>query len=218
MGNGRGSGRQGALVIIPVKPLPAAKSRLRLSWRALTDDLVLAMATDVATAAVAAPAVGEVIVVTDDPRARVALTLTGATVIGDEPQAGLNEALRWGASASAAPGQPVLAVLADLPCATAADLDALARQAALGSCFVPDAAGTGSTCLAAPVPGELHPAFGPDSRLRHAISGATELNAAGWRRLRRDVDTDDDLSDARRIGLGPATSAWLAVRRKPGAS
>lgn len=217
IGNGSEAGGQGALVILPMKPLPTAKSRLRGSWGGLTDDLVLAMATDVVAAALGAPAVGTVLVVTDDPRAATALATDGATILEDEPRAGLNEALRWGASRFAGSGRVVVAAMADLPCATADDFDALARRAAHGRCFVPDNSGTGTTCLAAPAPQQLQPAFGAGSSALHATGGATELNSAQWRRLRRDVDTDDDLSEAQRIGLGHATQAWLTARRKPGA-
>jgi 2-phospho-L-lactate guanylyltransferase len=53
-------------VIVPVKELHAAKSRLNRPDRA---DIALAMARDTVRAAAAATAVAEVVVVTDDPRA-----------------------------------------------------------------------------------------------------------------------------------------------------
>lgn len=217
MGHTGGTRAARALVVIPVKPLTAAKSRLRNSLGGHTEGLVLAMAQDVVAAAVAAPAVGLVLVVSDDPEGGSTLIEAGAVVVPDHPGQGLNSALRFGAEHGAGDQSAVVAVMADLPCVTAADLDALARLATTGRCFVPDAAGTGTTCLGGPTAAGLMPAFGADSRDRHAKSGATELSSARWHRLRRDVDTDEDLQDARRIGVGPATAAWLAARRKSGA-
>ncbi len=56
----------------------------------------------------------------------------------------------------------------------------------------------------------FRPAFGPDSRFRHAGNGAAELLLPGIAGLRRDVDTGEDLRAAARLGLGPRTSAVAA--------
>ncbi len=68
-----------------------------------------------------------------------------------------------------------------------------------------DAAGTGTTVLAAAAGHRLAPRYGPGSRDGHAASGAVEVD--GDLRLRRDVDTPDDLRDALALGVGPRTAA-----------
>jgi 2-phospho-L-lactate guanylyltransferase len=55
----------------------------------------------------------------------------------------------------------------------------------------------------------LDPRFGPGSAAAHAASGARPLHG-DWPTLRRDVDTDADLADAARLGLGPRTARLLA--------
>lgn len=76
--------------------------------------------------------------------------------------------------------------------------------------YVPDAAGTGTSLLAAAGGAELQPRFGPDSAAAHAASGAVRLDGS-WPSLRRDVDTPADLAAAARIGLGRYTSALIGT-------
>ena len=61
---------------------------------------------------------------------------------------------------------------------------------------------------------ELDPHFGRDSARAHAGSGASAL-AGDWPRLRRDVDTSQDLVRATELGIGPHTRAVLANREVP---
>ena len=61
--------------VIPVKRLSAAKSRLRGAVPAARHaDLALAMVRDTVTSVLAGAAVAELLVVTDDPEAAVAVT------------------------------------------------------------------------------------------------------------------------------------------------
>src|ERR1022692_2563145 len=78
-------------LVIPVKVLARAKSRLAAHAGASRSALALAMA------AVACPAVCAVVVVTDDAEAASALGALGAVVVADEPEGGLNPALTHGA-------------------------------------------------------------------------------------------------------------------------
>jgi 2-phospho-L-lactate guanylyltransferase len=48
--------------------------------------------------------------------------------------------------------------------------------------------------------------FGVDSAGRHRDSGAVEL-VGTWPGLRCDIDTPDDLAEARTLGVGAATAA-----------
>jgi 2-phospho-L-lactate/phosphoenolpyruvate guanylyltransferase len=197
-------------VVVPVKLLALAKSRL--SGLADTDRraMALAMAADTVTAAVACPPVGTVIVVSDDPDVRNVTEAAGATVIADLPGAGLNEALTAGAEHAAASwaGRGLAALTADLPALSPAEL-AVALTAAFGinQAFVADAAGSGTTLYTAMPGAPFLPRFGPRSRQRHRDAGAVELEIPGIPGLRRDVDTLSDLCDAARIGLGARTRA-----------
>ena len=199
-------------VVVPAKRLAVAKTRLR----PLTDgvdgghpELVLALLADTVAAITACPAVGDVVVVTDDPRAAAVVTGLGARTVGDVPDRGLNAALVHGAG-TAGTG-PVAAVSSDLPALRPGELaGALAeadRLAAAGvaRCFTADAAGTGTTLLAAAT-GDLDPHFGPGSAAAHEASGAERLPAR-WPGLARDVDTPADLRAAALLGLGRATGA-----------
>lgn len=192
-------------VVVPVKRLAVAKSRLALP-AALRRDLALAMALDTVAAAAAAKPVGEVVVVTDEDPAP--FDRLGATVVADAPAAGLNPALRHAAARSAGPG--VAALAADLPALLADDLDSALESVPPGRCLVvPDAAGAGTTLLAAHrVP--LQPVFGPGSFAAHVALGAVPLVAAAPS-LRRDVDSVADLVAAVDLGAGPHTLTTLAL-------
>ncbi len=197
-------------LVIPVKVLALAKSRLTGPAGPRRAELALAMAADTVAAAAACAAVDAVIVVTDDAAAAAELSGLGALVLPDEPGDGLNPALAFGAAYSGErwPGRGRAAMAADLPALDAAELGrALARAAGAGQAFVADAAGTGTTLYTARPGAAFCPRFGPGSQAAHLAAGAVELTMPGLDGLRRDVDTLADLRDAARIGLGPRTSA-----------
>ncbi|MGY1711044.1 2-phospho-L-lactate guanylyltransferase [Geodermatophilus sp. SYSU D00758] len=200
-------------VVVPAKRLARAKTRLAPLTDALGDrtgrahaDVVLALLADTVAAALAATAVGAVLVVTDDPAAADVATRLGARTVPDEPDAGLNPALAHGARASGA--RAVAALSSDLPALRAAELTAaLAAAEAAPRCFVADAPGTGTTLLTAR-DAPLAPAFGGDSATRHRAGGARELSG-DWPGLARDVDTPADLEQALALGVGRHTAALL---------
>jgi 2-phospho-L-lactate/phosphoenolpyruvate guanylyltransferase len=195
-------------LLVPVKHLERAKTRLRLPERARAD-LALAMACDTVSAALAVPGVGEVVVITDDARAGAAVAALGARVVADSPNAGLNPALIHGASLAAFPR--VAAISSDLPSLRAADLaDVLRLAAEHRTAVVGDAAGTGTTLLAARAASDLAPAFGVGSRDAHVTAGAIDLTADAGPSLRHDVDTLEGLGMAIGLGVGPATTRVLA--------
>ncbi len=195
-------------VVMPVKRLPAAKSRLRGALPGVPhEELALALAADTLRAARACPAVAGVLVVTDDARVRAAAGAAGARVAAD-PGAGLNAAFRHGA-AVAGPRAAVAGLTADLPALRPAELAAALRATQGVRGFVADAPGGGTVLLAAPAGVPLAPLFGPGSAAAHAASGALPL-AGDWPSLRRDVDTPADLAAAAGLGLGPRTAALLA--------
>jgi 2-phospho-L-lactate guanylyltransferase len=192
-------------VLVPVKDLGSAKSRLRGALPGVPHaDLVLALVLDTLAAALACPAVAGVLVVSSDEAIASAARDVGAKVVPDAPAAGLNAALAHGAAVT---GRGPLAALAgDLPALRGTDLAATLRAVTVRG-YVRDAAGTGTTLLAAPPGVPLDPRFGPGSAGAHAASGAVALPAAAS--LRRDVDTAADLAAATLLGLGARTAGLL---------
>src|SRR4051794_37985956 len=116
------------MLVVPVKPLSRAKSRLSGPAGPHRGELALAVAIDTVSAALRCSRVRGVLVVTDDPIAAPELAALGAHIVPDEPDSGLNPALVYGAS-RAAPGGAVGALSADLPALRPAELD-LALEAA----------------------------------------------------------------------------------------
>ncbi|MGW2475947.1 2-phospho-L-lactate guanylyltransferase [Streptomyces sp. NPDC001665] len=202
-------------LVVPLKPLARAKSRLAsASGALLRPRFALAFARDTVAAALSCPDVADVVVVTDDAAAGAALAALGALVVPDAPGAGLNAALAHGerTARSARPGAPLAALNADLPALRPAELSrVLEFSAAFPRAFVPDAAGIGTTFLSAAPGVELRPAFGGPSRVRHLASGAVEITLPGIDSVRRDVDTGEDLRVALDLGVGPFTAGrWAA--------
>lgn len=200
-------------VIVPVKRLDNAKTRLdlRVDLRA---DLALAMACDTVAAAVAAESVAEVIVVTDDLRAREVLAPLGegrrgnVRVVRDEPDAGLNAALAHGARQAGE--QQVVAISSDLAALRTAELSAvLAEAQRYDSAVVADLPGRGTTLLAATSRERFLPAYGAESFAAHVAAGAIDITAIAGASVRRDVDTLDGLREAIVLGVGAATLAAL---------
>ncbi|MFB7913111.1 2-phospho-L-lactate guanylyltransferase [Streptomyces sp. NPDC056061] len=202
-------------LVVPLKPLVRAKSRLApTTGDALRPRLALAFAEDTVAAALVCPAVRDVVVVTDDPRAGAALAALGARIVPDEPDRGLNAALAHGARTVRArrPGAALAALNADLPALRPAELArTLEFSATFPRTFVTDATGIGTTFLSAAPEVELRPLFGGRSRTRHLDSGAVEITLPGIDSVRQDVDTGEDLRAALALGVGPHTARrWSA--------
>jgi 2-phospho-L-lactate guanylyltransferase len=209
-------------LVVPVKPLTAAKSRLRGAADGGVGDagahirLALALAHDTVAAVLASTGVRRLLVVSSDPAVSAQFGALGVEVVPDGPLGGLNRAYAHGAALLRArdPGCAVGALQADLPALRPSELDA-AVEAALhlgGRAFSPDADGTGTTFLLAAPGHDLDPRFGPDSARLHEKSGARPLEG-GWPGLRRDVDTPADLDLAVALGVGEHTRAVLAPAR-----
>jgi 2-phospho-L-lactate guanylyltransferase len=194
-------------VLVPVKDLGSAKSRLRGALPGVPHpELVLALVRDTLSAALACPATAAVLVVTPDATVAATARAAGAGVIPDAPAAGLNAALAYGAAAAGP--VPLAALTGDLP-ALRPDQLAAALAAATTRGYVADTAGTGTTLLAAPPGVPLDPRFGPGSARAHARSGAVALPAGAS--LRQDVDTAADLAAAADLGLGRHTGLRLGA-------
>lgn len=214
-------------LVVPVKPLPRAKTRLRGAADGGVGDLgahqrlALALARDTVAAAVAATAVRHVLVISSDPAVAVEVGALGAEVVTD-PGRRLNGALRHGAALlrSRDPHVALGALQADLPALRPAELDAAVAAAAVlfaggaTRAFQPDAPGEGTTLLLVAPGQDLDPHFGRGSAARHRASGARPLpgDRPG---LRRDVDTAADLDDAVALGVGAWTRAVVDARHGP---
>jgi 2-phospho-L-lactate guanylyltransferase len=203
-------------LLVPIKPLARAKTRLRdaADDEAAHSRLVVALARDTLGAAAAATLVRRAVAVCSDGLVRRILAMDGIQAVADEPGGGLNSALRYGEALlrSADPATVVAAMPADLPALRPYELDRALRDALAigGRAFCADHAGTGTTLLLATPGHALAPRFGPHSAVAHRAGGAREL-AGHWPGLRRDVDTEADLALASELGLGPFTRAALGI-------
>ena len=195
-------------LLVPVKALEQAKSRLVVSSHGHRVPLMRAFALDAITAATRSSVVATVYVVTDEP----GLDVDGAVVLPDEGEGDLNRALVHAALRVRLldPTQAVAAMCADLPCLRTDHLDDALRAGLSPRWFVADASGTGSSLLAAGPGVDLDPHFGPGSAARHEASGAVPVRADVGT-LRMDVDTLEDLERASRLGVGAHTTAALAA-------
>jgi 2-phospho-L-lactate guanylyltransferase len=199
---------RGADLVVPIKRLDRAKSRLRGAVPADQHaELVLALLLDTVTAAISADGVRRVLVVCEDERVPAALLGTGVECVDERGLPGLNAALAFGAESLRTPAGTVGALQADLPALRPADLSAAIEEAAGRRACCADRPGTGTTLLLA-APGEpLGPRFGPGSAAAHAATGAVRVGAA-IPSLRCDVDTESDLGVAAALGLGVATGKF----------
>jgi 2-phospho-L-lactate guanylyltransferase len=210
-------------LIVPVKPLGTAKSRLRgaadhgLGEPRAHARLALALAHDTVAAVRAAGLVRQLVVISSDPVVAAELAAVGVEVVSDGAAPGLNAAYVLGSELLRRrdPAVTVGALQADLPALRADQLDAAIGAAvaafARGAtrAFVADAEGSGTTFLVAAPAAPLDPRFGAGSAAAHRASGAQPLEG-DWPGLRRDVDTADDLRRAAELGLGPNTICVLA--------
>jgi len=216
MSGTRADGASDIALIVAVKRLAAAKTRLAPVFSARTrENVVLAMLQDTLTAAARVRSLRSITVVTPDEAAAAAAADLGAEVLSDPTPEGHHDPLNHAISAAeraVSDGCANLVVLqGDLPALQTQELDeAIAAARHHRRSFVADRLGTGTSALCA-FGIALDPQFGSDSSARHRRSGAIELTGA-WPGLRCDVDTPADLAAARRLGIGPATARAIAYR------
>lgn len=198
--------------VVALKATAHAKSRLGSLPDPLRRRLAWTMAVDTLTA-VSAVAM-RMVVVSDQPGLATALKAYGLAVpvLAESGQRGLNAALAHGAEHLRADGPvPVFACVGDLPALAAASLRQVLRTASsLPRCYLADASGIGTTMLCSTTEA-LDPRFQGRSAAAHHASGAVplsdELLGGPVPDARRDVDSEVDLDDAFRLGLGRMTAA-----------
>ncbi len=192
--------RDVVIAIIPVGSLDGAKSRLGAVLDAEERHaLAVSLARRAFAAAVAAPSIADVFVITPDDEVRAIALELGARPIRQRTS-GLNDGLREArAEALAAGADAILILPIDLPRITPEDIEAVVAPLQLGArpmvVIVPDRHGRGTNALVLAPPDAIDVCFGGDSRSAHAgaavAAGARLVELGGPIRL--DLDTPDDL-------------------------
>lgn len=200
------SGSPRFVVLVPVKTLALAKSRLSGLPDERRQQLAAAFAQDTIAAVLDTPGVERVLVLTDDFRFADRLAATGCTVIPDGAGQDLNASLVQAAADARRrwPSLRPVVLTADLPALTAGDLARALSEVPAGPAYVADHVGTGTTLYTAAHP-DFSPSFGPGAADEHARAGATSI-AGELASLRLDVDDVGDLGRALVLGVGEATA------------
>lgn len=197
-----GYGAAGRVVaIIPVGALEGAKSRLGAVLDAEErHDLTLRLARRSIAAAVATPAIADVLVVTPDDAVRALAAELGARPILQR-DSGLNRGIVSARGEALAGGADAILILPiDLPDITPEAIEAVVATllddpARPFVALVPDRHGRGTNALLIAPPNAIETCFGGDSASAHAAAA----RAAGARLvvldgpLALDLDTPDDL-------------------------
>lgn len=207
-------------VIVPVKGSDAGKSRLQVS-PSLRARYAEAMAADTLGAVRACSLVREVVALVASQPDRPVLYSADRLLV-QPPGLQLNDAVTWALDVVPADEETAgtAVVVADLPALRTSELGRVLAEAEVHDLsIVADRHGSGTTLVAAGAGSLLVTRFGPDSARQHVDAGATRLDErlavepiAG---LRCDVDTVEDLVEARSLGLGAATQALEAGLSSP---
>lgn len=200
--------RQEFVLLVPVKPLARAKTRLRVP-AGRRGELAAAFARDTIDVARRTDGVVEVVVVTSDPEFAEVVRRLGCTTVPDEGDLNGSLAAAAGRLRSRLPDAVPVALCSDLPALRPADLGlALGGTRGEGPWIVADADGLGTTLYAATYD-DFAPTFGERSRASHLAAGATEI-LGELASLRCDVDDEASLAEAVRLGVGRETARVLA--------
>ncbi|CAN5803987.1 2-phospho-L-lactate guanylyltransferase [soil metagenome] len=200
------------VAVVPVKALATAKSRLATGSDERRRALAGAFAADTVAALRAADDVRAVVLVCSDKVLVAALAAPGVVLVDEPTPGGLNEAARAGVDwAATHHGDAAIVVLpADLPALRPRDVTRVLRLAANHPrTALADGEGSGTTMLTGLPGSPPRPRFGSGSYAAHLADGAVAIDATGLDRAARDVDTEPDLDEVRRLGVGPATEAVL---------
>lgn len=201
------------VVLVPIKPLALAKSRLR---GRLDDDacgaLVLAMLHDTLTA-IRAGHDGLILVMSEDAAYAEALLAVGATTLPDDTR-GYNEAVGAAlASTAVVRAGAALIVPADVPRATGADVRRAIEALRDAEVVVASAFDGGTALLGLRPPSAIATAFGPQSAAAHMDAARVAGQSAvmlDLPSLSADIDSLDDLLVTPDT-LGAATRTFLAA-------
>jgi len=212
------------LAVLPVKRFELAKQRLSAGLDpALRLRLAEAMVSDVLLALSSCDAIGQTLVVTNEPRVLTLAAERGARAASDPTESGQSQAAQIGIDLALEEGFPrVLLVPGDCPALDPSELDDLlaAPSPPPSMVIVPDRHGTGTNALLLSPPDAIGPTFGPGSFRRHtgrAFAVGAEAQVRELPSLLLDVDTPRDLHALRealvdlRPGCAGHTRAVLAA-------
>jgi 2-phospho-L-lactate guanylyltransferase len=209
--NASPSAGHGLVVVVPVKRLSRAKSRLDVP-AATRRAVALGLAEHTIRVALATPEVVRVLVVTCDTTVKLRVRALGADLVHEPRSSNLNAAARLGREAAGRmnPGDDVAIMVSDLPELSTDDLSAAVGEfRARGELpmMVADTDGTGTTMLIHGAHATPRITFGPGSAQRHQTAGFNPATG-DLRGLRRDLDTTPipDLVTMPRPGRGTAMS------------
>lgn len=191
---------QRTAALLPLKDFVNAKQRLSgvlapHERRALFH----AMVEDVLAALTAAKKIDHVLVISDDPAARLLSQHYGAGFISERDTAavGLNAVIEAGVAQLVAEGfDRVLIAHGDLPLLGADDIDALLQQATSGIWIAPDAINDGSNIMVCSPPLAIAFRYGAGSCAAHqaqAVSNGVSSNLWPSACMAIDIDYPDDL-------------------------
>lgn len=189
---------RGVWAIVPVKQLSRAKQRLAPVLSAEQRiALARAMLQDVLTSLSSTPELAGILVVTGDVTAARLATQSGARVVDDVMEAGINAAVQHAMRAPELASSGVLIVPADIPFVTPADLRmVLAALDDAPVVLAPALSDGGTNALAMRACGLIAPSFGHDSFTQHqALARRAGLACSVIRveGLGHDIDGPDDL-------------------------
>ena len=214
---------RGVWCLIPVKPLRQAKRRLAALLRPdERTELARAMALDVFDAAAGARELAGVAVITRDPDVASSARRRGFRVIDEDEGSDLCAAAEAGAENLRREGATgVLVIPADLPLASAGDLDALAGRhgpAPAVSLVRAEHDGGSNAVLCSPV-GLIPFQYGPDSFERHrraSLRVGVTPKVAVLPSLGRDLDRPCDVIAFLSLRSPTRSHAFLSSIADPG--
>ena len=220
-----GEGQTNIWAIVPVKRLGVAKARLApVLSRSERAELARTMLHDVLTTLCAAPGLAGIIVVSSDPAVTNLATLFEARVIGDLVESGVNAAVQQGLK-TLDPSAGALLVPADVPFATAAEVQAVIAELEHSSIvLVPALSDGGTNTLGMRRPDLIAPSFGDDSFARHqalARDAGLDCGIVRTEGLGHDIDGPTDLvawTGSRKFSLTAALLAEFRVADRLGVS
>jgi 2-phospho-L-lactate guanylyltransferase len=181
--------------LLPLKDFVNAKQRLAgvlapHERRALFH----AMVEDVLSALTAATCIDHVLVISDDPAARLLAQHFGVAFIAerDTGARGLNAVIEAGVARLVAEGfERVLIAHGDLPLLAADDVDAMLQQASVGICIAPDVVNDGSNIMVCCPPQAIGFRYGAGSCAAHqAQAAANGVDCSLWLSPRMAIDID----------------------------
>ena len=208
-------------VLLPLKPLSEAKSRLSpVLGLADREDLMRAMVADVIVACRAARRVDRIAVITKDDEWRATAEDMGCLVLQEDGSLGYTAAAERGCALLADRGdvRHVAVLPGDLPLINPQEVDRVISSLAGGArcVIVPSRDGLGTNCMAQALPLTVPLRYGPQSFSRHlSLAHAAGITTSVLRLpgIGHDIDLPDDLLDLDGQAQGTATAALLSRLR-----